>query len=220
MRLSPAYWLKLHREPWRKVFHRSFRRWRKDRMELRRFELTGLGPDSMVFDIGGFEGGWADRISARYGCRVHIFEPHPRFAEELELKFAGNDRVTVHPFALGSTDGTLDLSDAGDASSAVSGAQTSVRGKVVDVARFMTQFPEKRIALAKINIEGGEYDLLPALSAAGELARFDTIQVQFHLFGPENISMRDRIRESLARTHREDWAYEFVWEQWSRIDLV
>lgn len=185
-------------------------------MESRRYDFPGLGPDSLVLDIGGFEGSWADRISAQYGSRIHIFEPHPGFADNLAQKYEGNSRITVHPFALGSTDGVLDLSDAGDASSAVSGAHAAVRGKVVDVARFMTEFPEGRIALAKINIEGGEYDLLPALAAADELARFDTIQVQFHLFTPANISMRERIRESLATTHRQDWSYDFVWEQWTR----
>ncbi len=217
MRLSPIYWLRLHREPWRKLFHNSYRRWKKDGMEARRFDFPDLGPESVVFDIGGFEGGWADRISARYGSRIHVFEPHPGFAGKLMRKYERDDHFTVHPFALGSADGTLDLSDAGDASSAVSGAQASVQGKVVDVAKFMADFQQERIALAKINIEGGEYDLLPALASSGAIARFDTIQVQFHLFEPANIAMRDGIREQLARTHRQDWAYEFVWEQWSRI---
>ncbi len=219
MRLSPAYWLKLHREPWRKVSHRSYRRWKKDNMESRRYDFASVGSSSVVFDIGGFEGGWAERIVGKFGCRVHIFEPHPRFADSLSHKFEDDDRVTVHPFALGSADGALGLSDAGDASSAVSGAQASVMGRVVDVAKFMKQFPEHQIALAKINIEGGEYDLLPALIDSGYITRFHTLQVQFHLFGREYISQREAIISRLAETHRCEWSYDFVWEQWTLRDI-
>ena len=217
MRISLKHWLRLRREPWRKIFYDAYRRWKKDRMEPLRLQFSNLTEESVVFDIGGFEGGWADEIAGRYGCTVHIFEPHPRFAAKLQQKYLGNKRITVHPFALGSVDGTLNLSDSGDASSAVSGAIGAVTGQVIDVARFLKELPVERVALAKINIEGGEYDLLPALFRSGNLRRFDVIQVQFHLYTPDDIASRDAIRADLAQTHTQDWAYEFVWEQWSRI---
>lgn len=217
MRISPKHWLRLRREPWRKVFYDSFRRWKKDGMEPRRLQFPNLTDESVVFDIGGFEGGWADEIARRYGCKIHVFEPHPRFAAKLLQKYAGDERITVHSFALGSADGTLNLSDAGDASSAVSGAESATTGKMVDVARFLKELPLERIALAKINIEGGEYDLLPALFRSGNLGRFDIVQVQFHLYTPDNIAMRNAIRTNLAHTHTQDWCYDFVWEQWSLL---
>ncbi len=71
------------------------------------------------------------------------------------------------------------------------------------------------IDLAKVNIEGGEYDLLPAFDEAGVLPRLRMLQVQFHLFAPADIERRNAIRATLSRTHNCDWSYDFVWEQWS-----
>ncbi len=195
---------------------REYRRWRVDKGEARRTDFSTLGPESVVFDIGGFTGSWADAIYDRYGCTVHIFEPHPRFAEALAKKFRGNAKIHVHPFALGSMDGLLPLSDEGDASSALSGASTMLNGEVVDVSRFMDEFTPASIDLAKINIEGGEYDLLPALARTGQLGRFDLLQIQFHLYDKQQIAERDAIRTDLSKTHTCDWSYDFVWEQWHR----
>ena len=79
MKLNPKHWITLWREPWRKVFldcvlYVSSRKWRSE--AVGHFPT----PDDVVFDIGGFEGNWAGDIQARFGCEVHVFEPHPDFA--------------------------------------------------------------------------------------------------------------------------------------------
>ena len=48
-----------------------------------------LGPDSVVFDLGGFRGEWSERIFARYLSTIHIFEPHPVYAKLIAANFAG-----------------------------------------------------------------------------------------------------------------------------------
>jgi hypothetical protein len=35
-------------------------------------------PDGVVLDVRGYEGQWASDIFARYGCRIHVFEPVPQ----------------------------------------------------------------------------------------------------------------------------------------------
>ncbi len=215
MRISLKHWLRQRREPWTKVFYAAFRRWKADRMEPRRMEFTGLGPQSVVFDVGGFQGNWAADIHARYGAKVHIFEPHPTFAATIRDRFAGNSAIQTHDFALGSNEGTLDLSDDGDASSSFRRAGRTVTGRIEPVSRFFAQSGIPRIDLMKVNIEGGEYDLLPALLEAGVMPRIGILQVQFHLFSADDIPRRDAIRARLAETHVCDWSYEFVWEQWS-----
>ena len=206
--------------PHLKIHRREHRRWITDNGEALRTDFPALGPQSTVFDIGGFTGGWADAIHSRYGCTIHVFEPHPRFAADLESKYAGNDKIHVHRFALGSETGKLTLSDEGDASSALSGAGANLTGDVMAVSQFMAGFKPETIDLAKINIEGGEYDLLPALARAGELQRFSMFQIQFHMFEEHQISERDAIRAELGKTHQCDWSYDFVWEQWTRKDPV
>lgn len=79
MKLNPKYWITLWREPWRKVFWTAFYTFRRENGEAKRWDIT-LTPDDVVFDIGGFEGNCTGDIHARFGCEVHVFEPHPDFA--------------------------------------------------------------------------------------------------------------------------------------------
>ncbi|OCW58348.1 FkbM family methyltransferase [Hoeflea olei] len=193
----------------------EYRRWRADNGETRRTRFPGLTPESTIFDFGGFRGSWTQALFDYYGCRAQIFEPHPRFAAELEAKFAAIPQITVNPFALGGAHGSFPISDQGDASSALKTSGSTLTGRVVAVSDFMAGFEPDRIDVAKINIEGGEYDLLPALHAAGLLRRFGLLQIQFHLFDTSHIAARDEIRQQLSHTHRCDWSYDFIWEQWS-----
>lgn len=215
MRISLKHWLRQRREPWTRVFYAAFRRWKADRMETRRMEFQGIGAQSVVFDVGGFQGNWAADIHGRYGAKVHVFEPHPAFATAIRARFAANPAIILHDFALGSSEGTLDLSDDGDASSSFRMAGRTVQGRIEPVARFFAQTDIPRIDLMKVNIEGGEYDLLPALIEAGLMSRIGILQVQFHLFSADDIARREAIRARLAETHDCDWSYDFVWEQWS-----
>jgi FkbM family methyltransferase len=215
MRLSLKHWLRRHREPWTVVFYEGFKRWKRDGMAARWMLHPKLGPDSLVFDFGGFEGNWTADIHASYGCAAYVFEPHPAFAARLSQRFSANPSITIHPIALGSHDGTLNLSDDGDASSSFREAKSTVSGPLQSVARFFAEHDVPRIDLAKINIEGGEYDLLPALIDSGVIRRIVSLQVQFHLYSADDIARRDAIRQRLCETHDCDWNYDFVWEQWS-----
>jgi len=215
MRFSLKRWLRQRREPWSRVFYDSFHQWRADRMEPKRMQFDGLGADSVVFDVGGFQGNWAAAIHERYGAQIHVFEPHPAFADEIRNRFRGNDAILTHEFALGGSEGELTLSDDGDASSSFRRAKCSVKGRIEPVTRFFAKSDIARIDLMKVNIEGGEYNLLPALSDAGIMPRIGILQVQFHLFSEADIQRREAIRTMLAETHDCDWCYDFVWEQWS-----
>jgi hypothetical protein len=66
----------------------------------------------------------------------------------------------------------------------------------------------------KINIEGGEYELLEHLINSGLVSRIRRMQIQFHDFVPDAVARRARLVEALARSHRQSWSYYFVWEEW------
>lgn len=203
--------------PWQRVFHHSFKQYQADQREKKRMHFQHLGPDSLVLDIGGFEGNWAHDMHARYGCHIHVFEPHPKFAAKIAERFKGNNKITVHDFAIGSQNGTLELTDDGDASSALSARRKSaIQGHVMAVADFFANHNLPKIDLIKVNIEGGEYDLLPALLELGIVARTEVLQIQFHLYQEGDIAARDKINAGLAQTHQPEWSYPFVWEQWKR----
>lgn len=190
--------------------------WRRDRGEELRYRFADLRTDSVVVDLGGFRGDWTRRMFERYGCFVHVFEPHPGFASELTGLFADNPRITVHPIALAAEDGWFELSDLGDASSAFRQGEAMVRCRSVEAAAYLREQGIGRIDAMKINIEGGEFDLLPHLIATGAIASIATLQVQFHRLGEDSPARREAIVRGLEPTHRQSWCYPFVWEEWVR----
>ncbi|MEL7099354.1 MAG: FkbM family methyltransferase [Pseudomonadota bacterium] len=209
-------WLEARRHPWKRVALDAVAQFKRDGArdgKLYRYEDLPEAP--VVWDVGGFEGTWTDHIlSVRPAAQVHVFEPHPRFADALTSKFAAAPGVHVHGFAVGGADGTLALDDTGDASSAFGHTEGTLEGSVRDVAAFWHQTGLERVDLVKMNIEGGEYDLLPAMLDAGLMQRVYRLQVQFHLFDPSLLQARDAIRARLAETHICAWDYPFVWEEW------
>jgi FkbM family methyltransferase len=173
-----------------------------------------LGPESVVLDVGGFEGQWASDIVAMYGCRVYVFEPHPDYANRIERRFARQPLVTVHKAGLAAEAGTALLSEAGDASSHVRNSG----GTPIDLLGVENVFDGLiRVDLMKLNIEGAEYDLLDRMIDTGLIARITDLQVQFHDVIPNAEARLQKIREGLSATHRPTYSYRFVWENWRRV---
>lgn len=216
MRRAFKRWIARTFNTWRAPHANGLQKWTAENGQARLFELPDLRPGDVVLDFGGFEGNWADRMHRDHGCTVHVFEPHPRFADRLEARFATVPDVHVHRFAVGSEEGVLTLSDDGDASSAFQTGGRTVEGRIRAAREVFAEIGTADFALAKINIEGGEYDLLPALIDAGLLPRIRMIQVQFHLYVRDDLARRAALVGAIEGTHTPDWGYPFVWEQWTR----
>ena len=184
-------WIDLKRNPWKAPLHKGMKAWKADKAsDSHLLQYDDLPQQPVVLDIGGYEGGWSDVVLAvRPAAIIHIFEPHPGFAKELRRKFSTNSNITAKS------------------------GQTYV-AEVRSVADFFATSELQSVDLAKINIEGGEYDLLPGLIDAGLIGRIKRLQVQFHLFDPSWSADRDAIRAQLAATHSCAWCYTFVWEEW------
>lgn len=203
----------------RDPFSLEVRRWFRDEGDSTLRLDYDLNKDSVVFDLGGYVGDFADQIHSRYGATVYLFEPSKDFFEVCQSRFEGNDRIKCFNFGLSDADGEFELSDGADASS-ISRPKVGVhaKGELVHVrqfAGFMDELGSSPIDLLKINIEGGEYDVLPHLIKEGVISRVRNLQVQFHTFIDDAERKRSEIREALAETHKNDWCYEFVWENWS-----
>jgi FkbM family methyltransferase len=194
----------------------EIRRWRAiDGDHTLRLEYD-LDAESLVFDVGGFEGQWASDIVAMYGCRVHVFEPVPAFADRIATRFARNPLVTVHRYGLAARDATASVSLAGDSSSVVNlgAGHETVPIELRSAASAIESLGAERVDLMKVNIEGAEYDLIDHLIATGVIERIRDLQVQFHAFVPEALRRMGEIREALARTHEPTYQFDFVWESW------
>lgn len=68
----------------------------------------------------------------------------------------------------------------------------------------------------KINIEGGEYEVLSKLLDENKLINIKYLQIQFHDLDKNSSQKKDAFRNQLLKTHTCEYCYEFIWENWIR----
>ncbi|HXY18116.1 MAG TPA: FkbM family methyltransferase [Candidatus Nitrosopolaris sp.] len=173
-----------------------------------------LNKSSLVYDVGGYLGEWAQPIYKRYGCRIEVFEPVASFANKIEKKFKNSRKVKVYNFGLGASDRKTKINLEGASSSTLK--STSVKETIQIVAADKIIKVTDRIDLMKINIEGGEYELLEHLIETGLIKNVADIQVQFHIFVREAPQKRQRLQSRLSKTHHLTYNYPWIWENWRR----
>lgn len=192
------------------------KRWFSDRGDvLLRLEYP-LNQSSIVIDVGGYLGDFAQDIYNKYGCRVYLFEPVAEFYQECVKRFEGNSSILCFNYGLSATSRFLDIALEDNASSfenVRAGIKTQV-AQLRTVTEVLEELGLENIDLIKINIEGGEFELLPALIESGFIKNIRYLQVQFHDFIKDAADKRLQIRQLLDKTHREMWNYDFVWESW------
>lgn len=173
-----------------------------------------LNKNSVVFDVGGYEGDWANDIFEKYACNIHIFEPVPVFAENIKKRFAGNNKIIVHQFGLSKENSEQKMSLDENSSSLYKQTGNEIEIKLVKADEFFLKNNIGAVDLMKINIEGGEYDLLEGLIESGLVKKIKNIQVQFHDFVPNAKQRMKRIQKLLNDTHKITYQFKFVWENW------
>jgi FkbM family methyltransferase len=173
-----------------------------------------LDEDSVVFDMGGYEGKWSRDIFAKYACRIYIFEPVPEYFSNIRSIFLNNRKVEVFNYGLDKDNKNEQISLLGDSSSIFKRGGKQINIKLVKAADFLAEKMINKIDLIKINIEGGEYDLLEHLIGSGFIRNINDIQVQFHDFIPQAEERMHNIQSKLKETHYLTYQYPFVWENW------
>ena len=195
----------------------NVRRFKKDDAKLAlRIDYPSLNNNSIVFDVGGYEGDFAHKINAKYGCKVYIFEPHPKFYAKCKERFKNNQNIIILNYGLSNTNGKFKLTDSVDASSFYNlDEKNTVNCEVKNIFDVLSEMKIDDIDLMKINIEGGEYPLLQNIADMNKLHIVKHYQIQFHDFIDDASKKRNKILSSLCKTHHNTWCYEFVWENWA-----
>lgn len=170
----------------------SLKQWQEEDMEPIRYAYDLL-PEDTVLDIGSYKREWGSEIVNRYGCHVEYFDALDNRAAWL-------------------FDGTLEMGGAYYYTSMFAD-EKPYRYGCVDIAPYL----QKEIALIKINIEGGEYELLRYIIEKGLMNNIVDLQVQFHLIdGQDCEKMYNELATRLRATHELTWRYPFCWENWQR----
>lgn len=174
-----------------------------------------LNGNSIVFDVGGYVGEWAQEIVEKYGSNIYIFEPVEKFMQQAKARLGNNSKVRFLPFGLSDTDEQLAIGSDDDASSVFRG-DADISIQLRDVKGVIEELGITHIDLLKLNIEGGEYKVLPRMIETGLISLCTDIQVQFHDFYPNAVKLRDDIRKELALTHHLTYDYPFTFENWRK----
>ena len=211
-------------QDYRPAVRRFFKASRRDRDLLIDVDLP---EGAVVLDVGAFVGEWSERVleradrTGRKPFEIHAFEPVPNAVRQLRSKLGGEPRVHVHEYGLGGTDRDEVLVVSGPGSSIFEPAKAEdvlghARVPIRDVDGALIALGVDDVELAKINIEGGEFELIDRLHATGWLPRIRCVIVQFHEFAPAAHAGRRRNRRQLSETHHCTWSYPWVYERWDR----
>ncbi|MCP9762912.1 FkbM family methyltransferase [Lacihabitans soyangensis] len=181
-----------------------------------------LDENSTVIDLGGYVGGWTAQISSKYNCKIFIFEPCLEYYQIIEKRFKSNKKVIPLNLGLSGQNVKLKIHKNGVSSSIFPSKSNSSVGEVEEIELlsakdFLFSNSLLKVNLIKINIEGGEFDLLEYLIDENLIERFDNILVQFHenFHNDSNIRMA-KIHSKLSNTHFLTFQFPFVWENWKR----
>jgi FkbM family methyltransferase len=199
---------------------KAFDRWFKDKGDKTLRTNYELDANSLVFDLGGYHGDFADEIALKSNAIVFVFEPVPEYYRKCVDRFKNNTKIKCFNYGLASKNEWLEINVDENASSFIkkNTGDSLLKVELRSITDFIRQNNIEHISLMKINIEGGEFDVIPELIRTGDIRKVKHLQIQFHKFFPNAEKSREEIRQNLSLTHQEKWNYEFVWESWSKIE--
>lgn len=174
-----------------------------------------LNENSVVFDIGGYKGEFARDIFCKYNAAIFVFEPLLEFYQIAVKRFINNPKVKVFNFGLGAINTKAYITLEDNSSSLHGKGPNKTEIEIRSFNDFIAEHSISTIDLAKINIEGAEYELLESILSANNISKIKNLQVQFHDFVIDNAQARmNAIQNKLKLTHKLTYRYEFVWENW------
>ncbi len=195
----------------------SYFKYIEDGGELLRLDYP-LNEDAIIIDAGGYIGDFVADMTQKFDCRVDVFEPVERYAEKIRERFFSNDKVHVMQVGLGGSGKEALITVEGLGSSVFDGSSDDERKekiKIISTIDYIQSKGYQTIDLMKINIEGGEYELLDSLLDHPKLIkRIKYFQIQFHDFISDAQNRRTEIQKKLSKTHKQMWNYPFIWESW------
>jgi|GEM_PF-1436769 len=176
------------------------------------YDIDNITDKSIIFDVGSYDGEYSYEMNKIYNCKTYGFEPVSDLYSKSNAK--SNENIKFFNFALGSTTKNIDMVVSDNKSSVFLGTgelETVSQMNIIDV---IDDLHLNHIDLIKLNIEGGEYDILNSLISNDKLSMFGNVLIQFHYYGDNPVYKRHKIISELSKTHDVVFSYPFVWELW------
>ena len=153
-------------------------------------------------------------LLSKYNSKIYVFEPVSVFYERINGRFSRNENVKVYGFGLAGKTRKEAISLTGDASSIFQKSTNSEEIQLTSISEWLESEKISQINLMKLNIEGGEYELLEHIINTGLIDKIDEIQVQFHPIEDKSEDRMFDIQNALSVTHEPTYQYKFIWENW------
>lgn len=174
-----------------------------------------IDEDSVIWDIGGFTGSWSLRMAKKHNPIIHFFEPMTWAINRAGVDLQ-NYKVTLHNIALWIHGGEMSLGGFGtDGASLLKPEYKDQRDVLVcDVEEAMHRFGPVDVCL--MNIEGGEFVLIPYMIGLDLMKHIKYFWAQFHLFVPGVGRKLPAIQKMLSLTHDLLWDCGSTAMAWKR----
>ncbi len=196
---------------------KAFKRWFRDHGDQTHRLDMDLDCDSIIFDVGGFHGNYSMELFEKFGCEIFIFEPVREFYLILLERFAGSDKIKVFNYGLSDRDENVEFGVSSDASSLfLSKSEKKQVIKLRNTSEVLKELNITKIDFMKINIEGGEFQLLNCLLESGDIHKVHELHIQFHSFVEGAKEKRKKIIDELKKSFKVTFSYYFVWEGWRK----
>ena len=195
-------------------------------LENKRYQYN-LNKESIVIDIGGYVGLWAKQIANKFGCFVHSYEAVDRYFSQIK-----HQNVIPYKYAVTCNTGIdyMHVCDEGSAIEALSefkkkndrdsSYQSNIKSHskipLEEVNTIDINVPDFKecFNVLKINIEGGEYDILEKMCKTKTINKVQNLQIQFHDFVDNAQNKYNNIFDKLSITHMCEFDSMWRWSFW------
>ena len=167
----------------------------------------------IIIDVGAFEGEFT-KFHMETAEQIICFETHSDAVAKLNETFGVEKKVVVCPFGISRKDTRGYSVGSGPGAKLVfDDAADIIIRNVRDVFK---ELGVVKIDLIKINIEGGEFELIEALHEFGMLDKIEEIHVQTHDFADEFLDKTLHMHRLLSEKFELIASYPLVWDFWLR----
>ncbi len=181
------------------------------------FPLDG---NSVVFEVGGYQGRWAAEIAKRYNPHLFVFEPQDWAYKNCAEALKEYPKVKVLPYALGAVNARLTMQDWGTDGCSFTKEPIGKPTGEAEMREIRKVLAEERIShidLMLMNIEGYELTLIPHMLKNHVFGHIRYFMCQFHVNGEEEEQHYWQIRDELGRKMLIRFNYGKVLTCWEAL---